>query len=377
MKKRMLSLLIAGMLLFGSALAVPGTRVGFEVLDMLYEPGENCVLSPVSLAYALSMAAQGADGETLRQMLALLDADSAAEIAGTSQALEQSGLTLANAAFITGDLVPKAQYTKSLQELFDAEWFENKGDMVQKINRWVQKHTDGMIDQIISGPLPENSALMLLNAVFMDAEWAQPFSASATSKGMFHAADGDVQVDFMYQKAWFSYAERDGVQLLRKTYAGKSAEAPRLSMLIALPEAGGVDKVIEGLKAEGLGYFCFPEGSTEVRLTLPKMDVSAEYSLRDVLIALGMADAFSDTADFSGISDIPLFIGDVRQKVRVQVDEEGTRAAAVTAVSMMAGMAMPKEPPVEMCVDRPFVFLIVDEGSQSICFAGVVEDPSK
>ena len=378
MKKRMLSLLVAGTLLFGSAFAMPGTRLGLEVLEMLHEPGENCVISPVSLAYALSMAARGADGETLRQTLALLEAGNAAEIAGMSQDLERAGLVLANAAFITGDLIPKEQYVRDLRELFAAEWFENKGDVVKKINKWVKKHTDGMIEQLVSDLLPENSALMLLNAVFMDAKWGQPFSASATDKGMFHAVGGDVRVDFMHQKAWFSYAERDGVQLLRKTYAGNGMDASRLSMLIALPEDGGIGGVLEGLKAEGLDYFCFGEESREVRLTLPKMDISAEYSLRDALSVLGMTDAFSDmAADFSGISDVPLYIGDVRQKVRVQVDEEGTRAAAVTAVSMMDGMAMPKEEPVEMRVDRPFVFLIVDEGSQSICFAGVVEDPSK
>jgi len=376
MKKRIFCLCIACMLVFGTAFAVPGTKLGFEALDMLYKQGENCVISPVSLAYALAMAAQGAGGETQSELLALLDVQEAAQVAEMQKSLTQSGLRLANAAFLTGDLIPKAEYTEELRTAFGAEWFENEGDMVGRINAWVQDHTDGMIDKLLNGPLSEDAALVLANAVAMDAKWSVPFRAENTSKGTFHAAGRDVTVDFMRQKAWFGYGERDGVQLLCKSYAGTEEDSSRLSMFIALPEAGGIPRVLKELQAEGLDYFAFEEYAREVRLVMPKMDISDDNSLAGVLTALGMETAFTPAADFSGISDMPMRVGDVLQKARVQVDEEGTKAAAATAVTMLDGAAMLREEPVEMILDRPFVFLIVDEGSGGICFAGVVEDPS-
>ena len=381
--KKWMKMIVAGMLAAAmacaSACAAPGSQLGLDALEALYVEGENCILSPVSLAYALGMAAQGAEGETARQMLAIMDVDAAAEIADGSAALVDAGLKLANAAFLTGDVVPKEGYTDALREAFGAQWFENEGDMVQKINAWVADYTDGLIDQLIDGPISEDTALVLVNAVAMQAKWRKTFDADNTYEETFHGANGDVDVEFMHQTAYFAYGERDGVQLLRMDYVDDDRELTGLHMLIALPEAGGVADVLQDLQAEGLNYFEFGEESTEVRLSMPKVDISVESKLSDVLQALGMEIAFSDAADFSSISeDVPMKIGEVLQKARVQIDEEGTRAAAATAVLMLATASMAEKPqPVEMKLDRPFVFLIVDENSGSICFAGAIENPAE
>ena len=146
---------------------------------------------------------------------------------------------------------------------------------------------------------------------------------------------------------------------------------------LALPEEGGAEAVLDALCQEGLAYFQFDEECPEVALSMPKTDVTAEAELKGVLQALGVTDAFADDADFSGISlETQLNIGSVLQKARLILDEDGTQAAAVTAVMVDTCAAPVEEPqPVEFRMDRPFVFVIADEATGAVCFAGFVANP--
>jgi len=377
MKRRIFCLVLALCLMAGGAYAAPGTQLGFDVLAAMYAEGENSILSPLSLGYALSMAALGAQGDTRNEMLAMLECEDPAEIAAAGDMLEQAGLMAANAAFLTGDLLPKEAYAEALRDAFGAKWFENKGNMVERINAWVEDYTDGQIDRLLSEPLNDDIALVLVNALAMQAKWRLPFDEYNSYAEPFHALGGEVEAEFMHQTAYMTYGERDGVQLLRLDYVNHDYERTGLHMLLALPEAGGIPGVLAGLQDEGLEYFTFREDVPEVRLSMPKMDITVENSLVGPLRALGMQLAFSDTADFRGITDMPMWISSVIQKARVQVDEEGTKAAAATAIAMVEGAAAPgrKPEPIEMKLDRPFVFLIVEEASGSVCFTGVVENP--
>ena len=253
----------------------------------------------------------------------------------------------------------------------DAEWFPLDADPAN-INAWASKHTDGLIDRILTAPLSPDTALCLVNALAMEARWEYAFDEDDTYRGAFHAPDGDVETDLMYQEHDFSYGERDGAQLVRLPYQGTS-----LAMYVVLPEEGGVQPALQALAQEGMAYFDGMEIGPDVHLTLPKFSLTYGGSLLDGLRARGMTLSTSLDADFSAMcADVPLYIGDVRQNVRVDVDEEGTRAAAVTAIPMLAGAPMPLEEPefVEMTVDRPFLFVIADEESGAIAFAGVVAE---
>lgn len=377
MLKKWTSILMALVLLMSGAvcaeeeIAVPaaGTRMGFEVLKMLYDGEQNQVVSPVSLACALAMAAQGAEGETRQELLDALDAETPADVAAQLSPLADAGLKLADAAFLVNDLIPREEYVSALKALFDAEWFDSA--TAEKINAWVAEKTDGLIERIVD-ELSDDARLALVNAVAMDAQWARPFDPERTENDTFHTPDGDVTVEFMRDERWADYGERDGVQMLRMRYSDSD-----LALLIALPEEGCMDEVLDGLCAEGLGYFMFNEEPARVKLSMPKTDISAENGLNDALQALGIKTAFGDSADFSGISEEALRIGSVLQKTRLIFDEDGTRAAAATALIMEAMSMVEPMNVVHFEMNRPFAAVIADERTGAVCFAGIVANPAE
>jgi len=346
----------------------PGARLGLELLSMLHVGGENTVLSPQSLALALGMAAEGAGGETLSEILDALDA---ADVLQISSALPDD-LKSANAVFTAPGLALKQDYMNRLNDGYRAEHFQIDASVVENVNAWVQENTDGLIEQMLSQAPSADIGMLLLNAVAMDAKWALPFTPEATAEDIFHTVDGDVSVQMMHQTAHFDYAEKDGMQILRLPYQDSSLE-----MWIVLPPEGGMAQLLEILALEGLFYLKSDAENREVILSLPKVDVSDDRSLSAALKLLGVHRAFEETADFSGISEMPLCIDDIVQKARIQIDEEGTKAAAATMVMMRMLSARPDQEPVEMRVDRPFAFVVSDSETGALCFAGAVENPVK
>ena len=370
--KKILSILLCLVLLGCTALAEAspaGEKLGFALLKELYAGDGNVMLSPASLTMALGMAAEGAEGETLAAILRALGAEDASELSG----VVPEEIKSANAAFVAHGLSLKQAYVDRLNEAYGAEWFELDAEVVEKVNAWVAEHTDGLIDRLLSDAPDPQTGLILINAIAMDAKWAKPFEAYNTIEDSFHAPEGDVTVEMMYQQDFFDYVERDGLQIIRLPYTDGA-----LSMWIALPGEGvsiGLDGLLDALAEQGMAYLKDGAQEREVDLFLPKFDLTTENSLSDALKALGVEAPFGSDADFSGVSEVPLRIDEILQKVRVQLDEEGTKAAAATA-AMVACMAMlPEEEPVEMRVDRPFAFVIADGETDSVCFAGVVENP--
>jgi len=374
--KKLMCVLLAVMLCASFACAQAQERhFGFEVLRKVYS-GENQVISPVSLAYALGMAAQGAEGETKQEILGFLGVDDVSELADLQNTLAEKGLKQANAAFLTGGMTPREEYADAIEEVFGAEWFENKGNTAAKINAWVKKHTDGMIEKLVEEMTAE-TALALVNAIAMDAKWMAEFDPASTSDDTFYAPVGEVTVPFMHKTFLADYGERENVQLLRLQYRNDEYEPSGLTMLIALPEVGGVDDVLDALSAEGLDYFRFNEEQSRIELSMPKVDIAAENGLNDALKALGVEKAFTEEADFSGITgEMELRIGSVLQKARLIMDEEGTKAAAATAVMLEAMAMRPPEEIVEFNMNRPFVLAVAHEESGTVCFAGVVANPT-
>lgn len=380
--KKLISILMSLVMLLGAACAeeaplanhapATGELMGFELLNRLYVAGENCVLSPSSLAIALGMAQEGAQGDTLEQLLAAL---------GTTKLdpaeLVPEGMTAANAVFTAENLPLEQSFINALNEKYGAEWFEIDGQTLERVNGWVAEKTNGMIEQLLGEEPEADVGMLLINALAMDADWVNPFVESGTMEEVFHTSDGDVKVQMMHQTDRFSYAEKDGVQIICLPYADSSLE-----MWLALPapeDAEGMQmaELLETLAQEGSFYLSSDAVDTKVELALPKLDIEASVSLKDALVSLGLSLPFSMEADFSGISSMPLRMDEVMQKVRVQLDEAGTKAAAATVI-VMPMMAMPgmQEEPVAMRLDRPFVLALTDAESGAVCFAGVVENPT-
>jgi len=357
------------------------------------EGDENFFYSPYSISLALAMTYAGARGETEQQMTDALHYTLPQDrlhpvFNGLDQALVSRGegaegkddegfrLNIANAIWGQEDYTFLEAFLDTLARNYGAGMrvldFASAAEEARvTINEWVSERTEGRIEELIPrGVIGPATRLVLTNAIYFNAAWAHPFQEGQTSEGVFHLLDGgEVTVPMMQQIASFGYAEGEGYEAVELPYDGNE-----LSMVIMLPEAGGFADFEGALDAERIASVVEGLERREVALTMPRFEFDSGFSLNEALKAMGMEDAFSEAADFSGMTGTrDLFISSVIHKAFVSVDEEGTEAAVATAV-VMAEKAMPVEP-VEFAVDRPFVFLIRDIETGAVLFVGRVVDP--
>jgi serpin B len=243
------------------------------------------------------------------------------------------------------------------------------------INDWVSNQTEGRIKDLIpEGRITEWTRLVLTNAIYFNAAWKYPFEEGVTSDGPFYLLDGgQVTVSMMKQTESFGYTDGEGYQAVELRYDGDE-----LSMVILLPEDGNFEAFEEALNAEQVDTITGGLQNTRVLLTMPRFEFESQFSLKDTLSVMGMPIAFSPyDADFSGMNGRlgteRLFISNVMHKAFVSVDEAGTEAAAATAV--IVNVTSVPESPIEVTIDRPFIFLIRDIETGAILFVGRVLNP--
>jgi serpin B len=348
-------------------------------------PG-NVFFSPYSISTALAMTYGGARGETAAQMARVLHFDPDPEklhpaFAALEARLADVGrqgrvqLRVANRLWPQQGYVFLEAYLALVQRFYAAPItpldFRKPEAARQTINAWAEERTEGKIrDLIPPGILDALTSLVLANAIYFRGSWASRFDEAQTLQAPFWAAPGrQVQVQMMTQKGDFGYAEFDELQVLELLYAGGD-----LSMIVLLPrERGGLAALEEDLAAEQLSRWTARLWEQEVELFLPRFEVTYPARLDGALQSLGMVDAFSGLADFSGMDGSrELYIGAVLHKAFVVVNEEGTEAAAATAVIMARGMPAP--PPV-FRADHPFLFLIREKRTGSILLLGRLVEP--
>ncbi|MFP4171499.1 MAG: serpin family protein [Candidatus Hydrogenedentota bacterium] len=404
MRTMRLSVLAAAMVLAGvgananaeepvseNALVGGNTEFAIALHQRLAEDGGNLVASPFSISSALAMTYAGAGGETAAQMEEVLrfageDVHEVfAAVVGElreREAEEDYELVVANALWGQEgyDFAPaflellEMQYEAPLREADFAGEPEAEAD---RINAWVEEQTQERIQDIIPpGTLNPLTRLVLANAIYFKGAWLEPFEEEATEAGEFTRADGEVvDVDMMRQTEQFRYAEVDGVQVLELPYEGRD-----VAMLVALPEThDGLAALEAELTADTVEQWVDALSQEQVDVRLPKFEFTTELRLDDVLQAMGMEHAFSPRdSDFSGMAPDAddLHISAVLHKAFIDVHEEGTEAAAATAVVMQVTAIMPEDEPVAFHADRPFLFLLRDQHSGSILFMGRAADPS-
>ena len=376
------------------ALLVEGNSAfAFELYQALREGDGNLFYSPYSISLALAMTYAGARNETAQQMAATLhflleqnrlhpafnwlDAELATRGVG-AKGKDGKGfrLNIVNAIWGQKDYEFLTDFLDILAENYGAGLrildFINETEQSRvAINKWVSDQTEGRIKDLIpQGAIGALTRLVLTNAIYFNAAWEYPFDEDITADGPFYLLDGgQVIVPMMEQTESFGYTEGEGYQAVELQYDGNE-----LSMVILLPEAGNFEAFEEGLQAQQVCDIISGLQLTEVALTMPKFEFDSEFSLKDTLAGMGMPIAFSSSADFSGMTgNRELSISDVVHKAFVAVDEAGTEAAAATAVIMKL-TAVP-EPPVEVTIDRPFIFLIRDIETGAILFVGRVMNP--
>jgi len=373
---------------------VTGNSVfAFDLYQALREEDGNLFYSPYSISLALAMTYAGARGETAQQMADTLHfvlSQDRLHPAFNSLDIElgQRGegakgkddggfrLNIVNAIWGQRDYQFLTTFLDLLAENYGAGLrildFANAPEESRiTINNWVSDQTEGRIEDLIpQGLISVLTRLVLTNAIYFNAAWQYPFSEDMTRDGPFYLLDGgEVTVPMMRQTESFGYTEGDGYQAVELPYDGRE-----LSMVILLPQAGQFEMFEGSLDAQRVDAIVKDLKSRRVALTMPRFEFESGFSLKETLAAMGMPVAFSGGADFSGMTgNRDLFISDVVHKAFVSVDEAGTEAAAATAV-VMELTAVPG-PPVEVTVDRPFIFLIRDIETGTILFVGRIMNP--
>jgi serpin B len=242
----------------------------------------------------------------------------------------------------------------------------------ENINQWVSDETEQKItDLLTQGTITPDTRLVLTNAIYLKANWMNQFEPSLTTDASFTLLDGSViQVPMMRQTNSFGYSQKEGHQVVQLPYVGS-----KLSMLILLPDKGGFDDMQEQLTEIKVDQLASELNYPEIELSMPKFKLESEFSVADYLAEMGMADAFEPgMADFSGMDGTrELYISAVQHKALINVDEFGTEAAAATAV-VMGETSMPMEA-IQLKIDRPFIFYILDHGTGTVLFMGRVVNP--
>ncbi len=352
-----------------------------EVLKRaLAQEKDNVMVSPLSLMLALSMTANGAAGNTAQEMLSVLGSDLTMDqlnyvLNQYTSALPSSNeamLSIANSIWYkdTPEFSIREDFLKKTQKYYSADIFPSAFDQeaLTKINNWVSAKTDGMIDKILDELTPE-MRMILINAILFDGKWAEEYYDDDIRVRPFTNAAGEKkEVEMMYSEE-NCYLSNDKCTGFMKYYKGS-----KYAFVGLLPNEGTPDQLIEGMTANDLlGLFKDPVHQ-KVSVLLPKFTFDYSKSMSDILKSMGMKEAFDDTkADFSNLSQTPLFISDVIHKTRVEVTEKGTRAAAVTAVIVAENCCEP-EIIKSVYLDRPFVFMIVDAEQNLPIFIGRVND---
>jgi len=350
----------------------------------------NVFFSPYSISSALGMTYLGARAETASEMAAVLRFNLPLEMLGKAfqsitedlNSSNMSGmetgdpfnLAISNNLWVQNNFNLLFTYTTAASLFFNAsvESLDFTGDPEgsrETINNWVAENTmDKILDLIPEGVLSAETRLVLTNAVYFKASWQHPFYESSTTRADFHLIDGSItEVPMMNQTREFRYANTEEWAAVSLDYAGGNA-----TMLIILPE--NISRFEENLNISNLQTINESLSSQNLRLTMPKFEFSQSMSLNDILQSMGMEAAFNNDADFSGITgQRDLYISDVIHKAFVKVDEEGTEAAAATAVVM--SLQYIPEPPAELNLNRPFLFFIQDSETGSVIFMGKVVNP--
>jgi serine protease inhibitor len=369
-------------------LVAANTAFAFDLMNRVAgaQPNGNVFISPFSVSSVLQMVENGAAGQTKAEMQQALKTSglSAESLNAAFRDLNQQFtgrkdvvLNLANGLWFQTSFHLKPAFVDDNQKFFQAELTGvDFGDpqSANIINDWANKQTQGKINEVVQFPFDPLTRLILANAIYFKGKWEKPFEKSATQPRPFHLANGQSQqAPMMVQGGEFAYQENADFQAVKLPYNGG------LQMELYLPGTNStpqmfLDDMAGNQKRRDVirAGFSQREGS----VTLSKSKIEYEIVLNGPLQTLGMKSAFAGNADFSGIADEAVFISQVKQNSFVDVNEEGTEAAAVTALTMRAmAMQMPSLDRFTMILDRPFFFVISDVSTGSILFLGVVNDP--
>ena len=351
---------------------------GFDVFHALYKE-DQVLFSPLSASLALSMTATGSDGNTAKQMTSVLGFEGYTpdEVNGYYKKMVPALLKadpktvfeIANSLWISDNISVKKSFTDDCEKYYASEVHPADFSLqatIDKVNKWCSDKTHGKIKSILDGPDPM-LVMALVNALYFNGTWTYPFPD--VSKGKFNAISGKaVELDMMHVTSELSYAEYDGFRMVNLPY-GNGA----FSMKVILPkEDEDFGKAVKRFEANTLDKLNGKTSKKTVSVTMPKFTFECQSDLKEVLVGLGMEDAFdSFKADFSKMCDDKVYVSFVKQKTFIDVNDKGTEAAAVTIVGMAKNSVGGPEPEIiYFNADRPFLFVIQENSTGAVLFMG-------
>jgi serpin B len=377
------------------ALGADNRAFGFDLYAKLASDAPNVFISPFSISVALAMIYPGARADTRDAMRNVLhfeleDAELHRAFNATLRALDGRGdelpsdasgdgfrLNLVNQAWGQVDYPFRAEYLDVLAQnygtgLFGVDFVGAAAGVRDIINGWVADQTEDRIKDLLpEDSLTSDTRLVLTNAIYFKGSWRSKFDPQNTADGTFHAEGAERTVPLMHQTLEADYAQGDGYRVVELPYLSDAVR-----MLLVLPDAGEFASFVGSFDAQRFDEIRASLNTYSVTLTLPKFSFGYEHTLKQPLSDLGMSQAFSFEADFTGLADTEehLSVDDVYHQAFVALDEDGTEAAAATAV--VAGRdALP--PTAEVSFDRPFLFAIYDQPTGEILFLGQLGDPGE
>jgi serpin B len=355
----------------------------FKNLNSSNTDGANLFASPLSVSFALGMTSNGAGGTTLDAMKSTLNFNGLTQdevnsyynnlITNLPQLDPNTTLKIANSIWYRQEFSVLPDFLKTDSASFHAKVrgldFSNPATVTQ-INNWVSDQTAGKIPTIIE-TIPTDAVMYLINAIYFKSSWKEKFDAKNTTKRSFNlAGGGTVQADFMDNTMAVNMLSNENVTVAELPYSGD-----KYSMVIALPQSGTINDMVAGIDSAKWQLWMNSLGTTKARVQLPRFKFSYEATLNDALAQLGMGIAFTKFANFSKINaTAPLLITKVKHKAFIDVNEDGSTAAAAASVEV----GITSAPLVStITFNHPFFFAIREMKSGLIVFAGTVNDPTK
>ena len=358
-----------------------GNDFAFDFINRVNDTAEgDFFISPLSMQFLLGMLLDGADGQTADEICSVLGygAGEVDEVNDYCLSMlkqlpgldKKTKLEIANAIVVNQNYTLLDNFKATTKKYFEAEVsnmdFTDATGTANKINKWCSRHTNGMVPKIIDN-VSADDIVYLMNALYFKSQWKEKFSKSNTAQEPFSREDGSkLNVQMMKQEEDFLYQDNDILRAVCLPYGNWS-----YTMMVILPADGKtLDDVIDYLHTESWNAFKRTMVTCDVDLWLPRFESQFEIKLNDLLTAMGMPSAFSPlAANFSAMSNTPLYLSLVQQNAAIKVDEEGTEAAAI---SFSVGKAMAAAPGehVVFHADSPFLYLITESSTGAILFAG-------
>ncbi len=375
-----------------NAVVNANNQLAFELYSQFNEESKdsNIFFSPYSISIALTMTYEGAKGQTAKEMQSVLHIPEDANVRRPNFARifneinkkeKKYKLSTANALWAQKDYSFLKEYTNNVEKYYggkvtNLDFTRESEKSRQIINKWVEDQTNNKIKDLIpKGVLNAYTRLVLTNAIYFKGTWVKQFDEKETREDNFRMSSGNtVKVSMMRligDGVKFNYAETDEIQILEMPYHGED-----LSMLIILPRENDLANIEKSITLERLSKWKNMLNEQRVDIFIPRFKFETKYFMAKALSNMGMPTAFGSTADFSGMDGTrDLFIQNVIHQAFVEVNEEGTEAAAATGVVMGLTSVGPRIPIFK--ADHPFIFIIQERETGNILFLGRVSDPSK